>query len=88
MSLDLQEKLVPRKELEEVPRGQMEDSMQEEATRGLSEEKQAKCSYYSSHRRTSEGSEWMSRYIAGRSELHAQSFQDEQSSSDHVHEAE
>ena len=62
--------------------------MQEGAARDLSEEEQAMCSYYRSHRRTSKGSEWMSRYIAGHSELHAQSFQDVQSSSYHVQEAE
>ena len=58
---------MPRKELEEVPRDQMEDSMQEVAERELSEEEQIKRSYYRSHRRTSEGSKWMSRYIAGHS---------------------
>ena len=62
--------------------------MQEEATRSHSEEEQTKRAYHSSHRCTSEGSEWMSRYIAGRSEIHAKFFQDEQLSSDHVHEAE
>ena len=79
---------MPRKELEEVPRCQTEDPMQEEAARGLSEEEHAKRSYNSSRRRTSEGSEWMSGYIAGRSKCLAQSFQHEQSSSDHVHESE
>ena len=47
---------MPRKELEEVIRGQMDDSMQEEAVRGLSKEEQAKHAYYSSRRRTSEDS--------------------------------
>ena len=64
---------MPRKELEEVPSVQMEDPMQEETVCGLSEEEQAKHSYYRSRQRTSEGSEWMSRYIAGRSECLAQS---------------
>ena len=48
---------MPRKELEKVPSGQIEDLMQEEAARGLSEEEQAMRSYYRSRRRTSEGSE-------------------------------
>jgi len=48
--------------------------MQEEAAHGLSEEEQAKRAHYSSRQRTSEGTEWMSRYIAGHSKLHAQSF--------------
>jgi len=55
---------------------------------GLSEEEQAKRSYYRSRRRTSKDSEWMSRYIAGRSELCTQSFQNLLTSSDHAHEAE
>jgi len=79
---------VPRKELEEIPRAQMEDLMQEEVARSLLEEEQAKHAYYSSRRRTSEGSEWMSRYIAGHFERHAQYSHNEQSSSDHIHEAE
>jgi len=40
---------VPQKELEEAPRGQMEDPMQEEAARCPSEEEQAKRAYHSSH---------------------------------------
>ena len=79
---------MPRKELEEVPRCQTEDPMQEEATRGLSKEEQDKRSYYSSRRHTSEDSEWMNKYIAGCSERLAQSSQNKQSSSDHVYEAE
>ena len=62
--------------------------MHEEIAHGLSEEEQAKRSYYRSRRRTFEGSEWMSRYIAGHSKCFAQSSQNEQSSSDHVHEVE
>ena len=80
--------MVSQKELEEISRGQMGDQMQEEAARSLSEEEQAKRAYYSSRRRASEGSECMSRYIAGHSECHAQSSQNEQSSSDHGYEAE
>ena len=56
--------------------------------RGLSKEEQAKRAYYSSRRCTSEGNEWMSRYIAGRSKPYAQSTYNEQSSSYHVHEGE
>ena len=36
---------MPRKELEEVPKGQMEDPMQEEAARSRSKEEQAKRAY-------------------------------------------
>ena len=75
-------------ELKEVPRCQTEDPMQEKVARGLSKEEHAKRSYCRSRRRMSEGSEWMNRYIAGRFEHLAQSSQHEQSSSDHVHEAE
>ena len=79
---------MPRKELEEVPRGQMDDSMQEKVARYCSKEEQAKRAYHSSYRRKSEGSEWMSRYMSCRSEIPTESFQDEQSSLDYVLEVE
>jgi len=44
---------VPRKELEEVPRCQTEDRMQEGVAHGLSKVEQAKRSYYRSRRRMS-----------------------------------
>jgi len=75
---------VPRKELEEVPKEQMEDPKHEEAAHNYSKEEQAKRAYHNSHRRKSEGSEWMSIYMSDRSEILAECFQGEQSSSDHV----
>ena len=51
--MDLQEELVPRKELEEVPKCQTEDPIQERATGGLSEVEQDKRSYCRSRRRMS-----------------------------------
>ena len=66
----------------------MEDLKKEETARSLSEEEQAKHSCYTSYRRTSEDSEWMSKYITGHSKLCAQPFKILWLSSDHAHEAE
>ena len=79
---------MPKKELEEVPMDQMEDLKMEDAGRSLLEEEHAMHVYHNSRRHKSEGNEWMKRYKSSRSEIHVESFQDEQSFSDHVHEAE
>ena len=66
----------------------MEDPMQEEATHGLSEEEKAKHAYYSFRWWRLKVENGWADILQVILKLHAQSFQDVQSSSDHVHEAE
>ena len=79
---------MPQKKLEEVPKEQMKDLKQEETARSRSEEEQAKCAFRNSHRHMSKDNGWMNRYKLSRSEIHVESFQDEQSSLNRVLEVE